>query len=56
MERATRKENSEVTVEDIANVVSTWTRIPVSKLAPTVETDKIIKLRIDSSRSCYWSR
>ena len=37
------KENSEVTVEDIANVVSTWTRIPVSKLAQT-ETDKLLNL------------
>ena len=37
------KENSEVTVEDIANVVSTWTRIPVSKLAET-ETDKLLNL------------
>ena len=26
------QENSEVTVEDIANVVSSWTGIPVSKL------------------------
>ena len=37
------KENSEVTVEDIANVVSTWTRIPVSKLAQK-ETDKLLNL------------
>jgi len=37
------KENSEVTVEDIANVVSTWTRIPVSKLAQT-ETNKLLNL------------
>ncbi|MBO9131064.1 ATP-dependent protease ATP-binding subunit ClpC [Bacillus sp. 165] len=37
------KENSEVTVEDIANVVSTWTRIPVSKLAQT-ETEKLLNL------------
>jgi ATP-dependent Clp protease ATP-binding subunit ClpC len=37
------KENSEVTVEDIANVVSSWTRIPVSKLAQT-ETDKLLNL------------
>ncbi len=32
-----------MTVEDIANVVSTWTRIPVSKLAQT-ETDKLLNL------------
>jgi ATP-dependent Clp protease ATP-binding subunit ClpC len=32
-----------VTVEDIASVVSTWTRIPVSKLAQT-ETDKLLNL------------
>ncbi|MDZ5474293.1 ATP-dependent protease ATP-binding subunit ClpC [Bacillus sp. 31A1R] len=37
------KENSEVTVEDIANVVSSWTGIPVSKLAQT-ETDKLLNL------------
>lgn len=37
------KENTEVTVEDIASVVSTWTRIPVSKLAQT-ETDKLLNL------------
>ncbi|WP_071458916.1 ATP-dependent protease ATP-binding subunit ClpC [Bacillus massilinigeriensis] len=37
------KENSEVTVEDIAHVVSSWTGIPVSKLAQT-ETDKLLKL------------
>ena len=37
------KENSEVTVEDIAHVVSSWTNIPVSKLAQT-ETDKLLNL------------
>ncbi|MHC0039234.1 ATP-dependent protease ATP-binding subunit ClpC [Pseudoneobacillus sp. C159] len=37
------KENNEVTVEDIANVVSSWTGIPVSKLAQT-ETAKLLKL------------
>ncbi|MED1607979.1 ATP-dependent protease ATP-binding subunit ClpC [Cytobacillus kochii] len=37
------KENSEVTVEDIANVVSNWTGIPVTKLAQT-ETDKLLNL------------
>jgi ATP-dependent Clp protease ATP-binding subunit ClpC len=37
------KENSEVTVEDIATVVASWTGIPVSKLAQT-ETDKLLKL------------
>ncbi|WP_338450496.1 ATP-dependent protease ATP-binding subunit ClpC [Niallia oryzisoli] len=37
------KENSEVTVDDIASVVSSWTGIPVSKLQQT-ETDKLLKL------------
>ncbi|WP_170005882.1 ATP-dependent protease ATP-binding subunit ClpC [Bacillus fonticola] len=37
------KENSQVTVEDIASVVSSWTGIPVSKIAQT-ETDKLLKL------------
>ncbi|RDU34881.1 ATP-dependent Clp protease ATP-binding subunit ClpC [Neobacillus piezotolerans] len=37
------KENSEVTVEDIAHVVSSWTGIPVSKLAET-ETQKLLNL------------
>lgn len=37
------QENSEVTVEDIASVVSSWTGIPVSKLAQT-ETEKLLKL------------
>lgn len=37
------KENSKVTVEDIASVVSSWTGIPVSKLAET-ETEKLLKL------------
>jgi ATP-dependent Clp protease ATP-binding subunit ClpC len=37
------KENSEVTVEDIAEVVSSWTGIPVSKLAET-ETEKLLHL------------
>ncbi|MBG9542299.1 Clp protease ClpX [Cytobacillus firmus] len=37
------KENSEVTVEDIANVVASWTGIPVSKLAQT-ETEKLLNL------------
>lgn len=37
------KENSEVTVEDIAMVVSSWTGIPVSKLAQT-ETERLLKL------------
>jgi ATP-dependent Clp protease ATP-binding subunit ClpC len=37
------QENSEVTVEDIASVVSSWTGIPVSKLAQT-ETEKLLNL------------
>jgi ATP-dependent Clp protease ATP-binding subunit ClpC len=37
------KENNEVTVEDIASVVSSWTGIPVSKLAET-ETAKLLNL------------
>lgn len=37
------KENSEVTVEDIALVVSNWTGVPVSKLAQT-ETDKLLNM------------
>ncbi|CAG9610008.1 ATP-dependent protease ATP-binding subunit ClpC [Pseudoneobacillus rhizosphaerae] len=37
------QENNEVTVEDIANVVASWTGIPVSRLAQT-ETDKLLKL------------
>ena len=37
------QENSEVTVEDVASVVSSWTGIPVSKLAQT-ETDKLLNL------------
>ncbi|MGG3449712.1 MULTISPECIES: ATP-dependent protease ATP-binding subunit ClpC [Bacillaceae] len=36
-------ENSEVTLEDIAMVVSSWTGIPVSKLAQT-ETDRLLNL------------
>ncbi|AYA74078.1 ATP-dependent Clp protease ATP-binding subunit ClpC [Bacillus sp. Y1] len=37
------QENSEVTVDDIATVVASWTGIPVSRLAQT-ETDKLLKL------------
>jgi ATP-dependent Clp protease ATP-binding subunit ClpC len=37
------QENNEVTVEDIANVVSSWTGVPVSKLAQT-ETEKLLNL------------
>ncbi len=37
------QENSEVTVEDIASVVSSWTGIPVSKLAET-ETERLLNL------------
>ncbi len=37
------KEESEVTVEDIAAVVSMWTGVPVSKLAQT-ESDKLLNL------------
>ncbi|RHW33872.1 ATP-dependent Clp protease ATP-binding subunit [Neobacillus notoginsengisoli] len=37
------KENSEVTVEDIASVVSSWTGVPVSRLAQT-ETEKLLNL------------
>jgi ATP-dependent Clp protease ATP-binding subunit ClpC len=37
------QENSEVTTEDIALVVASWTRIPVSKLAES-ETEKLLKL------------
>ncbi|MGY3716703.1 ATP-dependent protease ATP-binding subunit ClpC [Sutcliffiella cohnii] len=37
------KENTEVTVEDIAMVVSSWTGVPVSRLAQT-ETDKLLNM------------
>src|SRR5690625_6961991 len=37
------QENTEVTVEDIADVVASWTGIPVSKLAET-ETEKLLNL------------
>ena len=37
------KEESEVTVEDIAAVVAMWTGIPVSKIAET-ESDKLLKM------------
>ncbi|WP_246945461.1 ATP-dependent protease ATP-binding subunit ClpC [Bacillus pinisoli] len=37
------QENSEVTTEDIALVVASWTQIPVSKLAES-ETEKLLKL------------
>ncbi|MEI5909164.1 ATP-dependent protease ATP-binding subunit ClpC [Bacillus spongiae] len=37
------QENTEVTVEDIATVVSNWTGVPVSKLAQT-ETEKLLNL------------
>jgi ATP-dependent Clp protease ATP-binding subunit ClpC len=37
------KENTEVTPEDIAQVVSSWTGIPVSKLAEE-ETERLLKL------------
>ncbi|KIL52241.1 ATP-dependent protease ATP-binding subunit ClpC [Jeotgalibacillus campisalis] len=37
------QENTEVTVEDIAHVVSSWTGVPVSRLAET-ETHKLLKL------------
>lgn len=37
------KENTEVTVEDIASVVASWTGVPVSRLTQT-ETDKLLNL------------
>lgn len=37
------QENSEVTVEDIAHVVSAWTGVPVTKLAQT-ESDKLLNM------------
>ncbi|ADH97632.1 ATP-dependent protease ATP-binding subunit ClpC [Salisediminibacterium selenitireducens] len=37
------QEDSEVTMEDIAQVVSTWTGVPVSKLAEE-ETDRLLKM------------
>ncbi|KAA6443511.1 ATP-dependent protease ATP-binding subunit ClpC [Bacillus atrophaeus] len=37
------QENSEVSVEDIAMVVSSWTGVPVSKIAQT-ETDKLLNM------------
>ncbi len=37
------QENSEVTTEDIASVVSTWTGVPVSKLAKD-ESDRLLNL------------
>ena len=42
LERKAGKENSEVTVDDIADVVSSWTGIPVTKLAQT-ESDKLVE-------------
>src|SRR5690606_40433886 len=37
------QENTEVTTEDIASVVSSWTGVPVLKLAST-ETERLLKL------------
>ncbi|WP_273796333.1 ATP-dependent protease ATP-binding subunit ClpC [Bacillus sp. AGSP2] len=37
------QENSEVTVDDIAMVVSSWTGVPVAKIAQT-ETDKLLNM------------
>ncbi len=37
------QENSEVTVDDIAHVVSAWTGVPVTKLAQT-ESDKLLNM------------
>src|SRR5690606_26975588 len=37
------KENSKVTVDDVAKVVASWTGIPVSKIAES-ETAKLLKL------------
>ncbi|MFB5284541.1 ATP-dependent protease ATP-binding subunit ClpC [Peribacillus sp. Hz7] len=37
------QENSEVTVEDIAHVVSSWTGVPVTRLAQT-ESDKLLNM------------
>ncbi|WP_099156820.1 ATP-dependent protease ATP-binding subunit ClpC [Virgibacillus ndiopensis] len=37
------QENSEVTIEDIANVVSTWTGVPVSKLTKD-ETERLLNM------------
>ncbi|RPF49958.1 ATP-dependent protease ATP-binding subunit ClpC [Aquisalibacillus elongatus] len=37
------QENSEVTIDDITHVVSTWTGVPVSKLAKD-ETDRLLNL------------
>ncbi len=37
------QEDTEVTVEDIAQVVASWTGIPVSKLAEE-ETDRLLKM------------
>ncbi|MBG9769397.1 ATP-dependent protease ATP-binding subunit ClpC [Bacillus vallismortis] len=37
------QENSEVTVDDIAMVVASWTGVPVSKIAQT-ETDKLLNM------------
>lgn len=47
------QENSEVTVDDIAMVVSSWTGVPVSKIAQT-ETDKLLNMEnILHSRVIY---
>ncbi|MFJ8247862.1 ATP-dependent protease ATP-binding subunit ClpC [Peribacillus asahii] len=37
------QENSEVTIEDIAHVVSSWTGVPVTRLAQT-ESDKLLNM------------
>ena len=49
------QENSEVTVEDIASVVSSWTGIPVIE-ACTNRNRKAIEYGRNSSLTCHWSR
>ena len=46
---------SEVTEEEIAEVVSKWTGIPVSKMLEG-EREKLLHMEDDSASTCHWTR
>ena len=53
-QREIRRKNLSVTEDDVADVVSGWTKIPVKKLAEG-EAARLKKLEADAAQTCRWS-
>ena len=53
-QREIRRKNLSVTEDDVADVVSGWTKIPVKKLAEG-EAARLKKFRGNAAQTCRWS-